>query len=565
MLATVPGLPWWGAVLTMLVFTAVGALASGEFTGANAGVLAMGAGAVVAVLAVRNRALFTAMVQPPLIIATAIPLYRWFSLPSPRKTSQILTDVLFPMISLFPWMFWTTVVVLIIGGLRFMQYRSLTATARSAQRSSASSAKGALAKATAKARAKAGGATPAAAAAAATTTGGKATKTAGAKGAQTAAATKAKPAAAAATSTASGPLKTGAPAESAGLPIGERLRSAFTRLRPAPAAGAAGAAGAAALAGDGGRSERHQNNRAAPHRSSRAVRDREDRRDARTEDRRDARADPAAPSRGRSSAARREDPRRELRRQEVVRDEQRRDSAERLARTREEIAARDAGAPATRINRVVRPDSGQHPRPPMPRRPVEDDRRAMPRGARPRPAVAQGDRPRPGFRDSQPLRRDSREIRRDEDQRRAAEQPARWRTPRQPEGGRPSGPVARTAAPADARDYRREARDIDRARGTEAPAPRPERQRSRIPRDDFGSLPRISGDRVDQPDLPSLSGDQRPSRRGETPSNPGRYEHYRPPRFRPQSEETAVETNFRDDFAEPAEEPRQIRRHRYKD
>ena len=111
--------------LTMLVFTAAGALASGEFAGANAGVLAMAVGAVVAVLAVRNRALFTAMVQPPLIIATAIPLYRWFSLPSPRKTSQILTDVLFPMISLFPWMFWTTVAVLVIGGVRLLQYRAL--------------------------------------------------------------------------------------------------------------------------------------------------------------------------------------------------------------------------------------------------------------------------------------------------------------------------------------------------------------------------------------------------------------------------------------------------------
>ena len=53
-------------------------------------------------------------------------------------------------------------------------------------------------------------------------------------------------------------------------------------------------------------------------------------------------------------------------------------------------------------------------------------------------------------------------------------------------------------------------------------------------------------------------------RRGEAASNPGRYEHYRPPRYRPQSEDTAVETNFRDDFAEPAE-PRPIRKHRYKD
>ncbi|MBS4101724.1 DUF6542 domain-containing protein [Tsukamurella paurometabola] len=521
-LATVPGLPWWGAVLTMLVFTAAGALASGEFAGANAGVLAMAVGAVVAVLAVRNRALFTAMVQPPLIIATAIPVYRWFSLPSPRKTSQILTDVLFPMISLFPWMFWTTVVVLIIGGVRLLQYRSLTANARSAQRSGASTAaKTSLAKATAKAGASKPAAKPGAG----------------------------KPAAAAATATATA---TKAP-ESAGLPLGERIRAAFARLRPAPAAGTVGAA---ALVGDGdGRAERHQS-RASQHRSSRPVRDRAERAD-RAERREAGRSEAGAAARGRSSAARREDPRRALRRDEVKRDEQRRDSAARLARTREEIAARDAGAPATQINRVVRPDSGRIPRPPMPRRPVEDDRRAVPRGARPRPAVAQGDRPRPGI-------HDSRELRHDEDRRRIGEPQPRWRTPRDPEA-RPGARPARAAAPADVRDYRREAHDIDRARGVDPAAPRAERERPRIPRDDFASLPRISGSRSAQPDLPSLSGDERPARRGESPSNPGRYEHYRPPRYRPQSEDTAVETNFRDDFAEPAEEPRRIRRYRYKD
>lgn len=516
MLATVPGLPWWGAVLTMLAFTAVGAFASGEFAGANAGVIAMAVGAVVAVLAVRNRALFTAMVQPPLVIATAIPLYRWFNLPSPRKTSQILTDVLFPMISLFPWMFWTTVVVLVIGGVRLLQYRALTANARSAQRgASSSSTKSAAAKpGAAKTGAKAGNAksaVPTAAAAAATATAEK------------------------------------KPLESAGLPIGERIRAAFARLRPAPAAAGAGAA---ALVADGaGRSERHQN-RSSQHRSSRAVRDRADRRET-------TRSESDAPVRGRSSAARRDTPRRDEARRDPRRrgDELRRDSAPRPARTREEIAARDASAPATQINRVVRPDSGQHPRPPMPRRPVDDDPRGVPRGARPRPAVAQGDRPRPGP-------HDSRELRHDDERRRISEPQPRWRTTRDPE----SRPAGRGPAPADARDYRREARDIDRARGAEAVPPRVARDRPRIPRDDFASLPRISGSRAAQPDLPSLTGDtERPARRGETPSSPGRYEHYRPPRYRPQSEDTAVETNFRDDFVEPAEEPRQIRRHRYKD
>ncbi|WP_205124389.1 hypothetical protein, partial [Tsukamurella asaccharolytica] len=155
------------------------------------------------------------------------------------------------------------------------------------------------------------------------------------------------------------------------------------------------------------------------------------------------------------------------------------------------------------------------------------------------------------------------ELRPDEDRRGGGDPQPRWRTPRGPEG-RPGSPAARAAARSDSRDYRREARDIDRARGSAPAAPRAGRERSQIPRDDFASLPRISGSRAAQPDLPSLSGDERPGRRGEAASNPGRYEHYRPPRYRPQSEDTAVETNFRDDFAEPAE-PRPIRKHRYKD
>ncbi|GAA1070731.1 DUF6542 domain-containing protein [Tsukamurella spumae] len=525
-LATVPGLPWWGAVLTLLVFTGVGALAAGEYTGVNAGVLAMAVGAIVAVLAVRNRALFTAIVQPPLVIATAIPVYKWFSLPSPRSTSKILTDVLFPLIALFPWMFWISVVVIAIGGARFMVYRRLTSTARSVQRVGSKSDSRAGAR--------------------------RASSTATADGAT----------AKSGTTTRSGAAKQ--LAEASGPTLGERLRAAFTRLRPGPAAAPA-AAGAAALVADGAaRSERHQ--RGSSHRSSRAVRDRAERRE------RPETAATESAARGRSSAARRDEARRdEVRRDEVRRDDVRREAPRREGvrredlrreRTRrEEIAARDAGAPATQINHVVRPDSAPIRRPePMRRRPVDADRRDLPRGARPRPAVAQGDRPRPGP-------HDSRELRRDGDRRSLDPQP-RWRgVPEAPRPDAPSGPH-RAAARADSRDYRREARDIDRARGVAEPAaPRIERERPRIPRDDFASLPRLSGDRSAQPDLPSLSRDvERPSRRAEPPSSPGRYEHYRAPRYRPQSEDRAVETNFRDDFAEPVEEaPRQIRRHRYKD
>ncbi|GAB3132995.1 hypothetical protein GCM10027289_22050 [Tsukamurella serpentis] len=452
-LATVPGLPWWGAVLTLLAFAAVGAVAAGEFAGANAGMLAITVGAIVAVLAVRNRALFTAMVQPPLVIATAIPVYRWFALPSPRSTSKILTDVLFPLISLFPWMFWITVIVLLIGGARMFLYHRLTATARSAQRSGSAPAKPAKA---------------------------------GAKKAP----------------------------ESAGLPLGERLRAAAARMRPAPAAAAATAGGAAGTRVSAEkRSERHQG---TAHRSR--------------PDRGETRRTPSS------------------------------EGAPRRALTRDEVARRDEGAPATAVNRVVRPDSGRIRRGQPPRRPADDERAAgMPHGARPRPPVAYGDRPRP-------FPGEPRDPRRDPDRRDPRARGGRELDPRQGASGPgASGPRAAVPRPA-ARDYRREAREIDRARGVDDPRARPARDRSAIPRDDYGSLPRISGSRAAQPDLPSLQRDpDRAARRSEARNNPSRYEHYRPPRYRPASEESAVETDFRDDFAEPDEPPRQIRRHRYKD
>ncbi|MDP0400403.1 DUF6542 domain-containing protein [Tsukamurella strandjordii] len=473
MLATVPGLPWWGAILTLLAFTAVGPLVSDRFAGSNAGVLSIAVGAVLAVLAVRNRSLFTAMVQPPLVIATAIPAYRWFAMPEPRSTSKILTEVMFPLVSLFPWMFWITVVVVAIGAARLVLYRRLTAAARTAQRSSQPS----TGRTTAKAGAKAAGAT------------GTAAKR--------------------------GDDRT---PESTGLPLGERLRAAFARFRT-PAAAAAPAAALAAPGGTAGRTERHQSRAAssAPRSARRPARDA---------------VDPVPPR----ATPRREEP----------------------------------AAPSTQRNRVVRPDSVLPPRPPVARPDAEDRRTDSGRQPRPRPLT---DGPLVARRD--PLReRDVREPR--EAPRRVqrdAPRPPRFRdadrdavAAREPQ----SGPRRAIPRP-ESRDYRREARDLDRARDVEPPSkPRAERERPRLPRDDYASLPRVSGGRAAQPDLPSLSRDaDRPGRRGQdAPSLPGKYEHYRAPRYRPVQDEKPVETDYRADFEDDGSSgsvPRQIRRHRYKD
>lgn len=75
MAPSVPGLPWFGAVLVALVLTVVGAIVGGSsFSDGipmSLWVCYLG-GTVIAVLAVRRQAVFTAMVQPPLIAAVVV-------------------------------------------------------------------------------------------------------------------------------------------------------------------------------------------------------------------------------------------------------------------------------------------------------------------------------------------------------------------------------------------------------------------------------------------------------------------------------------------------------------
>jgi len=70
------GLPSWGAILVAVVFTAVGVVidlnsGSEQAVGWPLRILFV-AGVVLAALAVRRGAIFTAMVQPPLILAGAL-------------------------------------------------------------------------------------------------------------------------------------------------------------------------------------------------------------------------------------------------------------------------------------------------------------------------------------------------------------------------------------------------------------------------------------------------------------------------------------------------------------
>ncbi|WP_299571166.1 DUF6542 domain-containing protein [uncultured Williamsia sp.] len=128
-LPTVRGVPWWGAVLIALVPTAVGALidagGSGDL-GTWFRVLYF-IGCVAAVLAVRRKALFTAVTQPPLI-AFGVALVALYSLESEAASGVkgLVINVMLPIAKAFPLMAWTFVVVGILGAARWYLTRGDT-------------------------------------------------------------------------------------------------------------------------------------------------------------------------------------------------------------------------------------------------------------------------------------------------------------------------------------------------------------------------------------------------------------------------------------------------------
>ncbi len=117
---TVPGLPFWGAVLVALVATAVAALidlkSSHVANPTFSAILSVGflLGVVLASLAVRRRAVFTAMVQPPLVLVVVVFLVRRAVL------SERIPFTGLSIISLFPLMAIGTAVAVVIGAVRLL-------------------------------------------------------------------------------------------------------------------------------------------------------------------------------------------------------------------------------------------------------------------------------------------------------------------------------------------------------------------------------------------------------------------------------------------------------------
>jgi hypothetical protein len=118
-LPRVPGIPWWGAVLLAATATAVGfAYDAGTGDKTLSGVFSVCyvIGCLLAVLAVRQSGVFSAVIQPPLILFFAVPTaYFVFHGSKITGIKDTLINCGYPLIERFPLMFFTTAAVLLIG------------------------------------------------------------------------------------------------------------------------------------------------------------------------------------------------------------------------------------------------------------------------------------------------------------------------------------------------------------------------------------------------------------------------------------------------------------------
>ena len=119
----VPGVPWWGAVLIAVTATAIGfAFDAGSGNKELSLVFAAGyvVGCILAVLAVRQSSVFTAVIQPPLILFVTVPgAYFLFHGSTFTGLKDVLINCGYPLIERFPLMFFTSAAVLLIGMARW--------------------------------------------------------------------------------------------------------------------------------------------------------------------------------------------------------------------------------------------------------------------------------------------------------------------------------------------------------------------------------------------------------------------------------------------------------------
>ena len=113
------GVPWWGAVLVAVTATAVGfAFDAGSGGKELSAVFAVcyALGCLSAVLAVQQVGLFTAVVQPPLLLFVAVPgAYFLFHGGELNGLKDLAINCGYPLIERFPLMLFVSAAVLLIG------------------------------------------------------------------------------------------------------------------------------------------------------------------------------------------------------------------------------------------------------------------------------------------------------------------------------------------------------------------------------------------------------------------------------------------------------------------
>jgi len=132
------GVPWWGAVLIAVIMTLAGLAVeagSGHQELGSAFAIGYALGCVVAVLAVRQTGIFTAVIQPPLLLFVSVPLaYYLFHNSSFRGVKEVAITCGYPLIERFPLMLFTTSAVLLIGLLRWYLAMAHPGSSRGATR-----------------------------------------------------------------------------------------------------------------------------------------------------------------------------------------------------------------------------------------------------------------------------------------------------------------------------------------------------------------------------------------------------------------------------------------------
>jgi len=118
----IPGVPWWAAVLVAVTGCAVG-FAFDAGSGKDLTIVFSAlyvAGCAAAVLAVRQAGIFTAVIQPPLILFCAVP-GAYFLFHGARFTGvkDLVINCGYPLIERFPLMLLTSAGVLLVGLVRW--------------------------------------------------------------------------------------------------------------------------------------------------------------------------------------------------------------------------------------------------------------------------------------------------------------------------------------------------------------------------------------------------------------------------------------------------------------